>query len=316
MKAMHAFNYDLAEVCAPRGCGATPCSPGGGLPKGGGRRCRCVRLHQVTDGWMPPPALRRAAAQAVHGVAIPAGTKEEPLPRVLALLPDVHLEAQHSTDFRWGPLQEATLRYAVQCCAMLCACVCARTHAQRARTSLAGACPTVLAGACLHPGLFTPAARRDRTARLVKLAMHLGRVLLMPEPVCNASSWSVPTPDRSLGAFEPVVDPATNRTHVKRKSDPDRVRLRRCPPGPRLPSGGVLGGPPCRWDGRQAGRHLDAASGGCTPACGGSREHNSNWSLGRAEHPLLAHPSPHPLALSSNSSTAWTWTCIATGGRT
>ena len=116
----------------------------------------------------------------------------------------------------------------MQCSAVLCfALACVHARARRAQTFLAGTCLTVLAGACLRPGLFTPAARRDRTARLVKLAMHLGRVLLMPEPVCNASSWSVPTPDRSLGAFEPVVDPATNRTHVKRKSDPDRVRPRR-----------------------------------------------------------------------------------------
>ena len=35
-------------------------------------------------------------------MAIPAGTKEDPLPRVLALMPGVHLEAETATEYRWG----------------------------------------------------------------------------------------------------------------------------------------------------------------------------------------------------------------------
>ena len=47
-----------------------------------------------------------AALQALQGAAIPAGTKEQPLPRVLALLPGTHVEAESSTDFRFVQQRE------------------------------------------------------------------------------------------------------------------------------------------------------------------------------------------------------------------
>ena len=62
-------------------------------------------------------------------------------------------------------------------------------------------------------------AHRDKVARLVKLAMHLGRVLLMPEPVCLSKSWAA----HHVGS-RTLKDPWTGKEHVKHESDRDRVR--------------------------------------------------------------------------------------------
>ena len=55
---------------------------------------------QPTAAWFAIQPGCAAVLQAVRGVAVPAGTKEEPLPRVLALLPGVHLEAESAEAFR------------------------------------------------------------------------------------------------------------------------------------------------------------------------------------------------------------------------
>ena len=68
----------------------------------GARLSAC--LHAPRLFCSPPRCDVLLCVQALTGQAIPAGTKEAPLPRVLALLPGVHLEAQHSTDFRWRRL--------------------------------------------------------------------------------------------------------------------------------------------------------------------------------------------------------------------
>ena len=64
---------------------------------------------------------------------------------------------------------------------------------------------------------------------LVRLARHLGRVLLMPEPVCRTPSWAA-APHR-IGTRGPFVDPWTGRKHVKHDSDPERVRRTSCQSG-------------------------------------------------------------------------------------
>ena len=66
-----------------------------------------------------------------------------------------------------------------------------------------------------YPGLIAPACGRNKTAALVRLAMRLNRVLLMPEPECNGTNWIRNDGNQKLGPPDMLVDPATNKTHTR-----------------------------------------------------------------------------------------------------
>lgn len=137
--------------------------------------------------------------QALQGVAIPTGTKDQPLPRVLALPAGTRLEAASAEDYRCGG------------CCLLCSIAFRPAHPLQVPHTRP---PKHLPHTPL-PGLTAPACGRNKTAALVRLAMRLNRVLLMPEPECNGTNWIRNDGNQKLGPPDVLVDPATNKTHTR-----------------------------------------------------------------------------------------------------
>ena len=132
--------------------------------------CRLLHLHHpaslsTATLWLCPPSL----PQALRGQLFPAATPEAPLPRVLALLPGVRLPSETALEYRCG----------LWCCLQLASPVCPCMAGNGLHCA-----PTPFVGL---PARLSATCCRDELLQLVRLAGRLGRVLLLPDPVCNAT---------------------------------------------------------------------------------------------------------------------------------
>jgi hypothetical protein len=126
--------------------------------------------------------------QALHGRLFPAATKDQTLPRVLALMPGTRLVTTTIREYRCALHPERL--YHQGCVALFTAC----TGSPPFNPQLPG---LPVRQQPLTFSLETLPLSRDGLMQLARLAMRLGRVALMPEPDCM-TEWV-----RTFGLYSP-----------------------------------------------------------------------------------------------------------------
>ena len=99
-KGSRAWQFDIAQVR-----GQPACLPAGSLP-----HLPQLANHARLPAPVPVPVPRRR--QAFTGKLFPAATPEQPLPRVLALLPGVRLRTEKAIHYRRAGKGAGALRHA------------------------------------------------------------------------------------------------------------------------------------------------------------------------------------------------------------